>query len=71
VGVPLSIFAINEKHNLGVFAGISTVNEMVNWKGHSAYHWILTSIGSSHDEGFLDLEEKIKEKLILLKMLRF
>jgi alanine racemase len=26
---------------------------------------ILTSIGSSHDEGFLDLEEKIKEKLIL------
>jgi alanine racemase len=29
VGVPLSIFAINEKHNLGVFeAGISTVNEM-------------------------------------------
>jgi alanine racemase len=30
VGVPLSIFAINEKHNLGVFeAGISTVNEMV------------------------------------------
>jgi alanine racemase len=28
VGVPLSIFAINEKHNLGVFeAGISTVNK--------------------------------------------
>jgi alanine racemase len=42
-------------------AGISTVNEMENWKGHSAYHWNLTSIGSSHDEGFLDLEEKLKK----------
>jgi alanine racemase len=30
VGVPLSIFAINEKHNLGVFEAISTVNEMEN-----------------------------------------
>jgi alanine racemase len=27
---------------------------------------ILTNIGSSHDEGFVDLENKIKEKLILL-----
>jgi alanine racemase len=26
---------------------------------------ILTNIGSSHDEGFVDLENKIKEKLIL------
>jgi alanine racemase len=25
---------------------------------------ILTNIGSSHDEGFLDLENKIKRKLI-------
>jgi UDP-N-acetylmuramyl pentapeptide synthase len=31
VGVPLSVIAINAKHNLGIFeAGISTVNEMVN-----------------------------------------
>jgi alanine racemase len=28
---------------------------------------ILTNIGSSHDEGFVDLENKIKEKLILFK----
>jgi len=29
VGVPLSVIAINEKHNLGIFeAGISTINEM-------------------------------------------
>jgi UDP-N-acetylmuramyl pentapeptide synthase len=33
VGVPLSVMAINEKHNLGIFeAGISTVNEMENSK---------------------------------------
>ncbi|PKH66964.1 bifunctional UDP-N-acetylmuramoyl-tripeptide:D-alanyl-D-alanine ligase/alanine racemase [Flavobacterium sp. ALD4] len=69
VGVPLSIFAINEKHNLGVFeAGISTVNEMAKLeKVIQPTIGILTSIGSSHDEGFLDLEEKIKEKLILFK----
>jgi alanine racemase len=28
---------------------------------------ILTNIGSSHDEGFVDLENKIKKKLILFK----
>jgi hypothetical protein len=32
VGVPLSIFAINEKHNGDFEAGISTINEMENWK---------------------------------------
>ena len=31
VGVPLSIFSINENHNFGIFeAGISTINEMEN-----------------------------------------
>jgi UDP-N-acetylmuramyl pentapeptide synthase len=37
VGVPLSVIAINEKHNLGYFeAGISTVSEMFSWKSDSA-----------------------------------
>lgn len=69
VGVPLSIFAINEKHNLGIFeAGISTVSEMYKVeKVIKPTIGILTNIGSSHDEGFLDLEEKVKEKLILFK----
>jgi alanine racemase len=35
-----------------------------------AYNRILTNIGSSHDEGFLDLDQKIKEKLVLLEMLK-
>tara|TARA_R110000868_G_scaffold162453_3_gene393745 strand:- start:17423 stop:19867 length:2445 start_codon:yes stop_codon:yes gene_type:complete len=69
VGVPLSVIAINEKHNLGVFeAGISTVAEMVKLeKVIQPTIGILTNIGSSHDEGFLNLEEKIKEKLILFQ----
>jgi alanine racemase len=69
VGVPLSIFAINEKHNLGIFeAGISTVGEMEKLqKVIQPTIGILTNIGSSHDEGFVDLEQKTKEKLVLFK----
>jgi alanine racemase len=59
----MSIFAINEKHNLGVFeAGISTINEMEKLeKVIRPTIGILTNIGSSHDEGFLDLEKKLKK----------
>ncbi|TDO83603.1 UDP-N-acetylmuramoyl-tripeptide--D-alanyl-D-alanine ligase [Flavobacterium chryseum] len=69
VGVPLSVIAINEKHNLGIFeAGISTVNEMVNLeKIIKPNIGVLTNIGSAHDEGFENLEQKIKEKLQLFK----
>ncbi len=69
VGVPLSVIAINGKHNLGIFeAGISTVNEMVKLeKIIKPNIGILTSIGSAHDEGFLNLVQKIDEKLILFK----
>ncbi|MDQ6470267.1 bifunctional UDP-N-acetylmuramoyl-tripeptide:D-alanyl-D-alanine ligase/alanine racemase [Flavobacterium sp. LHD-80] len=69
VGVPLSVIAINEKHNLGIFeAGISTVNEMENLeKIIKPNIGVLTSIGSAHDEGFLNLVQKIDEKLLLFK----
>jgi len=69
VGVPLSVMAINEKHNLGIFeAGISTVNEMqALQKIIKPTIGILTNIGSAHDEGFENLGEKIKEKLQLFK----
>ncbi|UUF15850.1 MULTISPECIES: bifunctional UDP-N-acetylmuramoyl-tripeptide:D-alanyl-D-alanine ligase/alanine racemase [Flavobacterium] len=69
VGVPLSVIAINGKHNLGIFeAGISTVNEMVNLeKIIKPNIGVLTSIGSAHDEGFENLTQKIKEKLLLFK----
>ena len=67
VGVPLSVLAINEKHNLGIFeAGISTVNEMHQLERIiQPTIGILTNIGSAHDEGFSDTTEKIKEKLRL------
>ncbi|OOG68132.1 bifunctional UDP-N-acetylmuramoyl-tripeptide:D-alanyl-D-alanine ligase/alanine racemase [Flavobacterium sp. A45] len=69
VGVPLSVLATNEKHNLGVFeAGISTVSEMAKLeKIIQPTIGILTNIGSAHDEGFKNLEEKVKEKMILFK----
>ena len=69
VGVPLSVLAINEKHNLGIFeAGISTVSEMAKLEEIiKPTVGVLTSIGSSHDEGFKSLEQKIKEKLLLFK----
>ena len=69
VGVPLSVVAINEQHNLGIFeAGISNNYEMEKLeKIIQPTIGVLTSIGSAHDEGFLDLEEKIKEKMTLFE----
>ncbi|PWA04527.1 bifunctional UDP-N-acetylmuramoyl-tripeptide:D-alanyl-D-alanine ligase/alanine racemase [Flavobacterium psychrotolerans] len=69
VGVPLSIVAINEKHNLGIFeAGISTRNEMEKLETIiRPTIGILTNIGSAHDEGFTGIGEKIKEKLKLFQ----
>jgi alanine racemase len=69
VGVPLSVIAINEHHNLGIFeAGISTTSEMKKLeKIIKPTIGILTNIGSAHDEGFADLQEKIKEKLLLFE----
>ncbi|HLV46193.1 MAG TPA: bifunctional UDP-N-acetylmuramoyl-tripeptide:D-alanyl-D-alanine ligase/alanine racemase [Flavobacterium sp.] len=67
IGVPLSVFGINDRHNLGVFeAGISLPNEMDKLERIIQPNiGILTSIGSSHDEGFLHTEQKIKEKIKL------
>jgi len=65
VGVPLSVIAINERHNLGIFeAGISTVGEMEKLEPIIRPDiGILTNIGSAHDEGFGNKQEKIREKL--------
>jgi alanine racemase len=67
VGVPLSVIAINEQHNFGIFeAGISSVSEMEKLEPIiRPTIGILTNIGSAHDEGFADTNEKIKEKLRL------
>ncbi|MFV8374411.1 bifunctional UDP-N-acetylmuramoyl-tripeptide:D-alanyl-D-alanine ligase/alanine racemase [Flavobacterium sp. LB1P71] len=69
VGVPLSVLAINEQHNLGIFeAGISTGSEMEKLETIiKPTIGILTNIGSAHDEGFTSLEDKIKEKMLLFE----
>ncbi|MFV8368093.1 bifunctional UDP-N-acetylmuramoyl-tripeptide:D-alanyl-D-alanine ligase/alanine racemase [Flavobacterium sp. LB2R40] len=69
IGVPLSVIAINEQHNLGIFeAGISTSFEMAKLETIiKPTVGILTNIGSAHDEGFINLENKIKEKITLFQ----
>lgn len=69
VGVPLSVIGINEQHNFGIFeAGISTVSEMEKLEFIiRPTIGILTNIGSAHDEGFANANEKIKEKLRLFE----
>ncbi len=67
VGVPLSVWGMNERHQLAVFeAGISTVHEMLALqKVIQPTIGIFTNIGSAHDEGFESRQEKIREKLAL------
>lgn len=69
VGVPLSVIAINEEHNLGIFeAGISQPNEMDFLEEViQPTIGILTNIGPAHNEGFSTKEEKLQEKLKLFK----
>lgn len=69
VGVPLSIFGINENHNLGIFeAGISQKNEMQALAEIiQPKIGVFTNLGSAHDEGFANSEEKITEKAVLFQ----
>ncbi len=69
VGVPLSVWEMNEKHTLGIFeAGISLPNEMNELeKIIQPTIGILSNIGPAHDEGFKNQEEKILEKITLFK----
>ena len=67
VGVPLSVLATSEQHNLGIFeSGISTVSEMEKLeKVVRPTIGVLTNIGTAHDEGFESKKQKIAEKLKL------
>ncbi|PID95391.1 MAG: bifunctional UDP-N-acetylmuramoyl-tripeptide:D-alanyl-D-alanine ligase/alanine racemase, partial [Bacteroidetes bacterium] len=67
IGVPLSVFQMNEHHDLAIFeAGISQPGEMKTLKEIiEPTIGILTHMGTAHDEGFHSQEEKIKEKLLL------
>jgi Alr-MurF fusion protein len=69
VGVPLSVWHMQEKHNLAIFeAGISRMGEMVKLQEIlKPTHVIITNIGAAHDENFSDTEQKIGEKIKLIK----
>ncbi len=67
IGVPLSVWAINQNHDLGIFeAGISKAAEMQLLEPViKPSIGIFTHAGEAHAEGFRSLEEKIEEKLKL------
>jgi len=69
IGVPLSVWQISDKNDLGIFeAGISTVDEMDKLEAIiKPTVGVLTHIGSPHDEGFASREQKVIEKLRLFK----
>ncbi len=69
VGVPLSVWRMNEGHTLGIFeSGISQRAEMEKLqKIIDPPIGIVTFIGSAHAEGFANIDEKINEKLLLFK----
>jgi Alr-MurF fusion protein len=72
IGVPLSVWRINEKNNLGIFeAGISEPNEMDKLEAIiKPSIGVLTHLGPAHDEGFEDRRQKVVEKLKLFKNCR-
>lgn len=69
IGVPLSVWQINERNELGIFeAGISTVNEMNRLEAMIKPEiGVLTHMGPAHDEGFESPKQKLLEKLKLFK----
>jgi Alr-MurF fusion protein len=69
VGVPLSVWQMNDEHTLGIFeAGISVPGEMEKIATIIQPNiGILTNIGEAHNEGFIDYAHKFSEKLKLFK----
>ena len=67
IGVPLSVWRMNEGHTLGIFeSGISQPTEMhLLQKIINPEIGIVTFIGTAHAEGFTSLQQKIQEKLKL------
>ena len=67
VGVPLSVWLMNEMHTLGIFeAGISLPDEMDKLqKIVDPEIGVVTFIGDAHSEGFENTLQKINEKLRL------
>jgi len=69
IGVPLSVWQLNEQNNLALFeAGISLPGEMEKLEPIiKPTIGIITNIGSAHDENFADFLQKASEKILLFK----
>ncbi|MGF7078215.1 bifunctional UDP-N-acetylmuramoyl-tripeptide:D-alanyl-D-alanine ligase/alanine racemase [Mucilaginibacter sp. UYCu711] len=69
IGVPLSVWQITDRANLGIFeAGISLPGEMDTLEAIIKPNvGVLTHLGSAHAEGFENDREKVLEKLKLFK----
>lgn len=69
IGVPLSIWQMAAHHTLGIFeAGISQAGEMDRLeKIIQPTIGIFTNIGEAHSEGFLNMRQKVREKLQLFR----
>ncbi|MDD4971991.1 MAG: bifunctional UDP-N-acetylmuramoyl-tripeptide:D-alanyl-D-alanine ligase/alanine racemase [Paludibacter sp.] len=67
LGVPLSVWALNENTQLGIFeAGISEMNEMEHLqKIIQPTIGVFTNLGEAHQENFTGLKQKCEEKLKL------
>ena len=67
IGVPLSVWEMNEHHTLGIFeAGISHPHEMDALRPViSPTIGVITNIGTAHQENFKSAKEKCIEKLSL------
>jgi alanine racemase len=67
IGVPLSVWPFSNDYNLAIIeAGISQPNEMINLeKIIKPTIGVFTNIGEAHGEGFLNIRQKINEKLQL------
>ena len=69
IGVPLSVWQMDTQFDYGIFeAGISLPDEM--WRLERVIKptiGVLTNIGSSHNEGFSNTDQKILEKFSLFE----
>ena len=69
VGVPLSVWMIEDRHELAVIeAGISLPGEMERLRDIILPRiGLFTNLGTAHQENFTDPENKLKEKLKLFR----
>ena len=67
IGVPLSVWQMNDQHEVGIFeAGISQPGEMVQLQQIiQPTLGLFTNLGSAHNEGFESTRDKLIEKLKL------